>query len=370
MIRRPAEHVAASRVWLRSRLFRRGVTALVFSLVATACHGSSPIAPGNSSSRTVYVSTTGSDRNAGTIGAPWQTLSFAVAQLHAGDTLYIRGGTYTGVSNRFDSLTGMVRGGTSWSNPITIAGYQSEVVIVQPPDAGLQGIRLTSSAQQYLIFQDFIVDMINLNSGTADGVYLSGGANHNRFLRLEVRNNLHSGIAFSDNNGNAPFNEVVNCKLHDNGRGMVSNSGYGMYWFTSDNLIEGNEIYNNNGYGLHLFTDANASRNIIRMNNIHDNQIHGAGGPGGSSSYGIVVGNGDSNQVSSNMISNNQGGILVSFGATNTTVNGNTIYNNTPLEGILIQMATNTVVKDNIVYGNGTQIVNQGTGTVLSNNGA
>jgi parallel beta-helix repeat protein len=369
MNRRAAGHSAAGREWSRNPGLMRRLIPLIVVLAAAACHASSLTAPSSSSSRAVYVSTTGNDRNAGTIGAPWRTLSFAVAQLHAGDTLYIRGGIYSGVANRFDSQTGTVRGGTSWSNPITIAGYQSEVVTIQPSDAGLQGLRLTGSAQQYLIFQDFVLDMINLSSGT-EAVYLSGGANHNRFLRLEVKNNVSNGIVFSDNNGNSPFNEVLNCKLHDNGRGSVSNSGYGMYWFTSDNLIEGNEIYNNNGYGLHLFTDANASRNIIRMNNIHDNQIHGAGGPGGTSSYGIVVGNGDSNQVSNNTIVNNQGGILVSFGATNTTVYSNTIYNNTPLEGILIQMATNTVVRDNTVYGNGTQIVNQGVGTVLSNNGA
>ena len=60
---------------------------------------------------------------------------------------------------------------------------------------------------------------------------------------------------------------------------------------------------------------------------------------------------------------------VAASGMLNTTVSGNTVYNNIPLEGISIQSATNTVVRDNIVYANGTDIVDAGIGTVLSNNG-
>src|SRR6478672_5831606 len=47
-----------------------------------------------SKANTYYVSTSGSDSNPGTTGKPfasWQRLS---SVLHAGDTAYIRGGTY------------------------------------------------------------------------------------------------------------------------------------------------------------------------------------------------------------------------------------------------------------------------------------
>jgi len=42
-----------------------------------------------------YVSPAGSDANAGTEAAPWRTLASAFAKLYPGDTLYLRGGTYT-----------------------------------------------------------------------------------------------------------------------------------------------------------------------------------------------------------------------------------------------------------------------------------
>jgi len=73
------------------------------------------------------MSTTGNDGNSGTIGSPWLTIEHASSQLTAGDTLYIRGGTYrstksTSVVNRFyiENLTG-----TS-SQKIVITNYPGE----------------------------------------------------------------------------------------------------------------------------------------------------------------------------------------------------------------------------------------------------
>lgn len=70
-----------------------------------------------------YVSTTGSDSNNGlSTGAPFLTIQKGLDSLLAGDTLYIRGGTYTaGGSKR---LMG------SASKRITVRNYASEVVII------------------------------------------------------------------------------------------------------------------------------------------------------------------------------------------------------------------------------------------------
>ena len=83
---------------LRRVMARVWLMAFALPLALAACARSSPTSPTSqspSSPRTSYVSTSGSDRNDGTIGAPWLTLRYAVAQLHAGDTLYMRGGTYS-----------------------------------------------------------------------------------------------------------------------------------------------------------------------------------------------------------------------------------------------------------------------------------
>jgi len=359
--------------------FSRTRFVLIAQLLTTiACSGSTPTSPRPSSepqpvpppvgvAHTLYVSPTGNDQNDGTIGAPWGSLRYAVAQLHAGDTLYLRGGTYGGDSdNVIDTLRGTIRGGTSWANPITIGGYPSEVAVLKPWNT-LTPISLTSSTQQYLIFQDLVIDMsFQVTDNSQPGIYVAGGANHDRFQRIEIKNNVNFGISFSKNNGNAPFNEVINCSIHDNGAigGLLTN-GHGLYIATSDNLIEGNEVYNNKGYGIQLYSnsgDPSVTRNVVRGNKIHDNGRHGG------TAYGVVVAWGSDNLIHNNVIYGNPGGVLVYTNSSNAEVSDNSIYNNTPLEGIRIEHAIGTLVKDNTLYGNGTDIVDLGIGTILSNN--
>ncbi len=336
--------------------------SIVFIIVLAAC---ASLMPASASARTVYVSTSGSDQNDGTRYAPWATLRYAVAQLRAGDRLFVRGGTYTGSANTIDSQRGAVPSGTSWQSAITIAGYPGETVTIEPP-GGQPAIRLTTTAPAYLIFQDLIIDMINATlpdgRGGPNGIFVSSGAHHNRFERLEVKNNQGNGIVFSSQNANSPFNEVLNCSIHDNGRYPGVNEGYGVYVFTSDNLFEGNDIYNNGGYGMHFYNNSGSpqvSRNVIRYNDIHDNGTHGG------TNYGIVVAWGSGNLIYGNQVYGNAGGIQVYTQSANASVYNNTVYNNRPLEGIVIQYATGTIVSDNSVYDNATNILDLGWGTVV-----
>jgi hypothetical protein len=76
-------------------------------------------------STTYYVapsSSGGSDSNAGTLAAPFETLQHAINQLSAGDILYIREGTYR------ETIT-IDEDGTS-GNLITIQNYNNEVVTI------------------------------------------------------------------------------------------------------------------------------------------------------------------------------------------------------------------------------------------------
>jgi hypothetical protein len=332
-------------------------------LAVGACNKASPTSPTARGPQTVYVSPTGSNSNDGSAASPWRTLRHAVGQLHAGDTLYVRGGEYTGSENTIDSQLGTVRSGTSFSNPITIAGASSETATIQPPD-GYPGIRLTSGAPAYLIVENLIIDMGNqTGAGDAAGVYLAGGAHHNRFRGLEVKNNSGNGFEFSDNNGNSPFNEVINCRVHGNGNVPGLNRGYGFYVFTSDNLFEGNDVYDNNGYGMHFYDNdgpLNVARNVIR-----NNRIYGNGGRGGTN-YAIVIAWGEGNRVHDNQIYDSRGGIFVFTNSADAQVDNNTLERIAPFEGILIQSATRTVVRDNRL--NGSSLVDLGVDSILSNN--
>ncbi len=85
-----------------------------------------PLATGPS----YFVSTEGSDANKGTKAAPWRTVGHAVKQLKAGNTLYLRGGSY--FENVYVSLIG------TRDKPIVIRSFPGEQAVI---DGGLLGFQ-------------------------------------------------------------------------------------------------------------------------------------------------------------------------------------------------------------------------------------
>ncbi|GEM_PF-4668744 len=88
-----------------------------------------------------YLGPQGSDAATGTLNAPWKTLGKAHGLMAAGDTLFIRGGTYTGVT-------------MDWSNsgsagkPMVIKAYPGDTPVFQ----GNGSDTFMRSTGQYLIF--------------------------------------------------------------------------------------------------------------------------------------------------------------------------------------------------------------------------
>jgi hypothetical protein len=86
---------------------------------------------------TYYVATSGSDSHPCTETQPCATVAQAASHMTAGDTLYVRGGTYS------ETITAATRlpSGTSWNTAVTVAGYPGETVtltgginLYMPPD--------------------------------------------------------------------------------------------------------------------------------------------------------------------------------------------------------------------------------------------
>ena len=334
---------------------------------------------GETEAATYHVGVGGNDANScasaqsESSGSQKRTIAAGVACLSAGDTLLIHGGTYTGRLNVIDSQAFTVRSGTA-ASAITIAGASGETVVIQPPD-GTGAIRLTDGAPGYLVLQDFVIDMRNSTRAAADGgpdgIYLNSGAHHNRFVRVEVKNNSGNGIAFSNWGGNSSFNQVINCHIHhngqnstfDHGQGPGVNNGYGLYVFTSDNVFDGNDIHDNGGYGMHLYN--NTGPNDVARNMVRNNRFHGNGTHGGIT-FGLVVAWGADNVVANNLIYDNRGGgIQVYTGSSNAAVYNNTIYGNAA-DGVALQYySAAPIVQNNIVFANGAPIRDYG-GTASS----
>jgi parallel beta-helix repeat protein len=320
------------------------VYQLAFSVMLTTvlCIGS-VWSPSVVNATDYYVATNGDDTNLGTESRPFRTVTKGMGVLRPGDTLYIREGTY---AETITSSALTIPGGTSWSNPITISGYSSETVT-------LAGIILYSGANvSYLIFDHLVLDV----AGGSDGLYVGCGSHHIRLSNSEVKN-AQGGITFCNN---ADYNEVINCSVHDS-------TFHGLYITSSNNLFDGNSVYNNGQYGYHLY---NQDGRTVSNNSIRNSEVYG-NGYRRTDSFGILIGSGDSNVASNNIVRGNSRGIQIAYQSPdNNRVDNNTIYDNAGTAIEIFPEATNAIVTNNIMYGNGYNGITDwvATGTILSNN--
>src|SRR5215471_13848723 len=91
------------------------------------------LATGTAGATTYYVAATGSDvSNTGTMASPWRTVRKAASVAQPGDTVYIRGGSYT------EGVSSIPRSGTSaaW---ITFSAYPGELPIFDGAGGGGTG---------------------------------------------------------------------------------------------------------------------------------------------------------------------------------------------------------------------------------------
>lgn len=284
----------------------------------------------------------GSDSNDGlTTGTPWATFNFAVPQLVAGDTLFVRQGTY---AQGIDTNTQAIASGTSWANAITCAGYPGETVTLTGGIGFSSGVNVS-----YLIFDNFILTGI-----PAGQIYVGVGSHHLRFTNIELvgDRNLYldwSNLYYETHTalfaGGANFVEMINCKLHD---------GFYAFYVTGQNcLYDRLQVYNNLSYGIHMF---NSGQNNVNDNTVSNCIAYGNGyfDPRGFSGPGIIVASGNNNLVYNNIVYDNKLGIIVAYtnGGTNNRVYNNTVYSNDGFGIQVFDSAPGTAVKNNISYEN------------------
>ncbi|HVN49019.1 MAG TPA: DUF1565 domain-containing protein, partial [Bacteroidota bacterium] len=94
-----------------------------------------------------FVSPSGSDTNPGTFAQPLLTISAAIAKAAAGDTIYVRGGTYsfTGSST---AITLPAKSGSSVTNRCNLIGYQGERALLDfsaMTGTSADGLKITGS---------------------------------------------------------------------------------------------------------------------------------------------------------------------------------------------------------------------------------
>ena len=222
--------------------------------------GCSYLTPLNARAADFYVATTGSDSNAGTLAAPFASLQKGADVALAGDTVYIRGGTYsiTTPKNSGAGLT-FTKSGTSDTNRIKYWAYQAEIPIFDFTNMVLSttgythGFVVTGS---WLHFRGLELRNVPMNTFSNNAIAANGGGNC-IFELLNLHHNSGTGIFI----GKGPGGDLIlNCDAHDNydatsNQGDGQNAdGFGVHYQTSgaSTIVRGCRAWWNSDDGYDL----------------------------------------------------------------------------------------------------------------------
>jgi parallel beta-helix repeat protein len=290
-----------------------------------------------------YVSPSGGGSTCSS-GAPC-SLNTGIGRLTAGDTLFLKGGTYSLIlghdpDNPPAGTPNQIPSGTSWSSVVTIAAAPGETPII--PGIWLQYAR-------YIVIDG--KGLLVLDGQLKFGIGIALGGHHIRVQSTEIRNFREQGILGCDDG----FCEFINMNVHDNGNGTCFGDGlcHGLYTHGQAVTVDGGRWYNHfDGYGLHFYP--NPSHTTVRNARVYSNRD------------GMVIQGDRSAKVYNNIVYNNWF-IGIRANSSMSQWHNNTIYNNGEA-GIYIDKDGNDV-RNNIIFNNRGEgnIVNLGSNT-LSNN--
>jgi len=301
---------------------------------------------------TYYVAKTGSNSNPGTNSQPFRTIAEGVRNLSAGDTLYVKAGTY---AESIRTSGGMfVPNGTSWSNPITVAANPGDTVIIKPL-AGNAFFWITDGQTKYLIIKGFKVDGANT---ALHGFKFANKTKRVRVMDTEVKNAKASGILVTVPSNT--YHEFINVHVHHNGSSRLD---HGFYLETSGNLVKNSRFHNNSGSGGKFFhgSASNASSNNIAYDNIfYDNTTSG------DWNCGLLLSSGNNNVAYKNVAYGNFAGFCIAFSVTNARLYNNISYAN-DYYGIYVgHTSSGSRVENNTVYNSGTNGIFVGDGATTA----
>lgn len=232
------------------------------TLLLSASLLSLPVA---STAATYYVAPNGSDTASGSLSAPWKTLNRAQTSAVGGDTVYVRGGTYTittGINtcvSQTDTVDAILlnKSGTT-SNPIRYWAYSGETPVFDfskmTDDCRVKGINVTASWVHLKGLEIKGVPQGNYLNHESWGVWIKGS--NNVIEQLNVHHIQGAGV-FIKNGAN---NLVLNTDSHDNYDPKTSNGagqsadGFGVHVEAGNpgNVLRGCRAWNNSDDGFDL----------------------------------------------------------------------------------------------------------------------
>ncbi|MDF0677246.1 MAG: right-handed parallel beta-helix repeat-containing protein [Nitrospira sp.] len=235
------------------------------------------------SAATYYVATSGNDSNSGTSSQPWRTIAHAASKMVAGDTTYVRGGTYREGGIQFG------RSGTS-SAPIKLLNASGQFPVIDFVDhATTKKVNFKNYAGYQKAIGWITIEGFEIRNAY-DGIKVENG--HNITIRRNwIHHSLMQGIY-----GNGTVILIDRNRINHNGRfatcattPSVCSLDHGIYLNGTAITITNNLIYDNLGYGIqangtvsynstkHPGSAYALSYNWVIANNTMAYQAHGSG---------------------------------------------------------------------------------------------
>ncbi|MBE9484243.1 MAG: hypothetical protein IMY74_05325, partial [Bacteroidetes bacterium] len=198
-----------------------------------------------------------SDENTGTIDLPWKTITKANQTLTAGDTVYIKAGTYNSYIDPDNSGTP--------SAPITYRNYETDTVTISGVSYAI-----------YLNGSDYIsIQGINATNCTRF-LYLVNGANYNIIKNCSFDDSSVSEWSASQIKGSSQYNWIQNCQFSKGGECSAGGSDNGLVLeigneesssdLSNYNLVEDSTLF----HGGHHVLGLHGRYNTIRNNYFHN----------------------------------------------------------------------------------------------------
>ncbi|HVT45648.1 MAG TPA: right-handed parallel beta-helix repeat-containing protein [Thermoanaerobaculia bacterium] len=333
----------------------------------------------NASAATWYVSTSGNDAGAGSITAPFQTITHAASKVAPGDTIYVRAGVYYELV-RIASVKGTP------AARITIASYPGETAIIDGT-----GSPLDTNLVEFLPGSEYIdISGFEVRNATRIGILVWGAKNigiYDNLVHRSFRNGIYTSysspgvVTDIEIDGNSVTNNVLENesrtwtggwaqaigiakseRVRVTNNNVYRNYGEGIDFILSDyGYAAFNEIWDN--YSVLMYLD-NAQFTTIERNLIYttgDTQYYRGGYP----AHGIGTANERYSQISNplsdltivnNIVLNTRWAFYYSDyenggGLKNSVIANNTFYNAThAMLAIYDDAHDNTIFQNNIFY--------------------
>ena len=333
------------------------------SLVATVI---AFLAPLSATAAEYYVSPTGSDSNAGTFAEPFASLSKASNTVAAGDTVWLRGGTYA-----LTTQITLKTSGTSdtnrtkfWAYPGELPVFDCSGYVTSNAAVDVPVILVTGNFMHLKGFEVANAKVGN-NGDHSYSMVRTKGASNNTFELLNIHHGFGPGLFIDTGTGG---NLILNCDSHDNydlngsqGDGQ-NGDGFGVHYQKSgpSTIVRGCRAWHDSDDGYDLIYQEVP---VIVENSYAFSCGYGTGGNGNGFKMGSSI-TGIRHIVQRNVAWSNK---AAGFYANHST-GGNTWYNNTSYHnGTQYNMLASSFAADGTTV-TGTIILSGSLAHIMRNN--